>query len=90
MRKVFLLLFCISLFHSTQAQNFKDEKLDTKISEVTVFLQGAYIQRTGDKYLPKGRSILKVEALTPHMDPKSIQLKADGEFTWILYNRKLP
>jgi len=86
MKKILLLLLFTCLFISTQAQTFKEEKLTTKISEVTVFLQGAYVQRTGEKYLPKGRSILKVEALTPHMDSKSIQLKADGEFTILSVN----
>jgi hypothetical protein len=70
-------LFIISDLFS---QTFKEKELKTEINEVTVFLNGAQIFETGTVTIPTGRTILKVKNLSPYLDDKSIQVKADGDF----------
>lgn len=69
-------------------QTFKEKALKTEINEVTVFLNGAQIFETGTVSIPIGRTILRVKNLSPYLDDKSIQVKADGDFTILSVNHK--
>ncbi|MDH5399275.1 MAG: mucoidy inhibitor MuiA family protein [Cyclobacteriaceae bacterium] len=73
----------------SQNTTFKPNELKTTIKEVTVFLQGANITRTGKVDIPAGKSILTVKALSPHIDSKSVQIKASGNFTVLSVNHKI-
>lgn len=59
-----------------------------EIKEVTVFLNGAQIFEEGKITIPAGKTILRVTDLSPHIDEKSIQVKADGDFTILSVNHK--
>lgn len=87
MRLTFTILgiFIISDLFS---QTFKEKELKTEINEVTVFLNGAQIFETGNVTIPAGRTILRVKNLSPYLDDKSIQVKADGDFTILSVNHK--
>jgi Domain of unknown function (DUF4139)/N-terminal domain of unknown function (DUF4140) len=78
-------LFIISDLFS---QTFKEKELKTEINEVTVFLNGAQIFETGNTSIPTGKTILKIKNLSPYLDEKSIQVKADGDFTILSVNHK--
>ncbi len=78
-------LFIISDLFS---QTFKEKELKTEINEVTVFLNGAQIFETGSTSIPTGKTILKIKNLSPYLDEKSIQVKADGDFTILSVNHK--
>ncbi len=83
-------LFLIALFvHQANAQTFNEHSLNTTIKEVTVFLQGAQINRAGKTTIPSGKSIILVKSLSPYVDEKSIQVKAEGPFTILSVNHKL-
>ncbi len=71
------------------SQNFKEKELKTNIKEVTVFLNGAQIFEVGSVSVPSGNTILKVKNLSPFIDEKSIQVKAEGDFTILSVNHKL-
>ncbi|WP_196886804.1 mucoidy inhibitor MuiA family protein [Aureivirga sp. CE67] len=69
-----LLLLCIQI---TFAQKETEKKIDSKVDEVTVFLDGAQISRFKTISLPKGETILKFHQLSPYIDGKSVQVKGD-------------
>ncbi|MGB3585209.1 MAG: mucoidy inhibitor MuiA family protein [Tunicatimonas sp.] len=84
--------FLISLLvlgYQTMAQDTSEIELSTSITEVTVFLQGAYITRAGDTEIQPGNSVLTIKSLSPYLDSKSIQVKADGKFTVLSVNYAL-
>src|SRR5437879_1966187 len=88
MRAISTFLFLSSALVSV-SQNFKAKELKTNIKEVTVFLNGAQIFETGSVSVPSGNTILKVKDLSPFIDEKSIQVKAEGDFTILSVNYKL-
>ncbi|PQA56337.1 mucoidy inhibitor MuiA family protein [Siphonobacter curvatus] len=55
--------------------------LTSKLEKVTVFLNGAQIQRTAQTALPAGRTELYFKNLSPKLDKQSIQLRGEGNFT---------
>ena len=73
--KKLLILFSI-LFLSVQsfAQNEEYIDVDSKITEVTVFLRGAQIERTGSKLIDAGVSKMRFSYLSPDVDPNSIKV----------------
>ncbi|MDT0646535.1 DUF4139 domain-containing protein [Zunongwangia sp. F260] len=86
MKKILLLLVLIG--SSAFAQNFKEIPLSTSIKNVTVFLQGAQISREGEVQIPAGNSLLVLDGLSPHINDKSLQVSADGNFTILSVNHK--
>ncbi|MEO9967405.1 MAG: mucoidy inhibitor MuiA family protein [Reichenbachiella sp.] len=86
MKKIAFLLLVLS--HQILAQTFKEKELKTKMDEVTVFLQGAQISRSGELELPAGHTQIVIKSLSPHMDDKSIQVKGLGDFTILSVNHK--
>ncbi len=86
--KYFTLLLLI-LANETFSQSFKERELKTKIDEVTIYVQGGLVTRTGKLEIPQGKSILHIKSLSPHIDDKSIQVKATGDFTILSVNHKL-
>lgn len=79
MRKILLpfLLMAMGIY----GQELPEKNLQSSISEVTVFLEGAQISRTSKTQIPKGTTLLKLTSLSPFIDEKSVQVKAKGEFT---------
>ncbi|PMD93223.1 hypothetical protein BWI97_18580 [Siphonobacter sp. BAB-5405] len=55
--------------------------LTSKLEKVTVFLNGAQIQRTAQTSLPAGRTELYFKELSSKIDKQSIQLSGEGNFT---------
>lgn len=87
MKRIALILLLLS--SQLMAQNFKEKAVKSNISEVTVFLQGAQVTRTAKAEISPGNYLLRVESLSPHIDEKSIQVKAIGSFTILSVNHKL-
>lgn len=60
----------------------KDNKnVASKIEKVTVFLQGAQVERSAKQLLPVGKYNIVFGEISPRIDKKSIQLKAEGKLT---------
>ena len=70
------------------AQEIKMVEIKTDVSEVTVFIEGAQVLRKKNIELSQGKSILKFVNLSPFIDPKSVQVKADGELTVLSVNHQ--
>lgn len=62
-----------------QTDDFVD--VDTKITDVTVFLRGAQIERSGSKSINEGVSKLRFSYLSPDIDPNSIKVNGTGAVT---------
>lgn len=68
----FLLCFAVNA-------NANDEKIvESKISQVTVYSQGAQIYRTASYAVSKGVTEIIIEGVSPTIDVKSLQVKATG------------
>lgn len=78
MKKLSIILIVFSSFF-LQAQEIGEKEVTTQIKEVTVFIDGAQINREKKVDLQKGITTLKFTGLSPFVDAKSIQLKADGD-----------
>ena len=55
--------------------------LKTSIKDITVYLSGATISRTGSLSLPSGNSMVVIKDLPQDLNPQSIQVNGKGEFT---------
>jgi hypothetical protein len=78
MRQIFTLI-ALTLCTCLQAQTKKN--IDSKIEKVTVFLQGAQVQRSAKASLVNGKQELIFTNISPAIDKQSIQVKADGNVT---------
>ena len=87
MRSITLLL--ILSVSSAFSQSFTERALTSKIEQVTIFLEGAQVTRTGSIILPAGKSVIKLKELSPYIDGKSVQVKATGSFTVLSVNHNL-
>lgn len=85
-RKKLTLLFFLILAHGAYSSN---HNVESEVSEVTVFLNGAQVTRTFDADVKKGTQTLKVQGLSPYLDAKSIQLLGNGEFTILSIRHQL-
>ncbi|MBL4653152.1 MAG: DUF4139 domain-containing protein [Flavobacteriales bacterium] len=76
------LLFLLSVLITT-TQSFAQKEdyidIDSKITDVTVFLRGAQVERTGSKLIDAGVSKLSFSYLSPDIDPNSIKVSGAGE-----------
>ncbi len=69
-------------------QTISDKEIKTEVSEVTVFIENAQITRKTSQFVTKGKSNLKFINLSPFIDAKSIQVKADGLATVLSVNHQ--
>jgi len=68
----------------------KDNKpVASKIEKVTVFLQGAQVERSAKQALPAGKYNIVFGDISPGIDKKSIQLKAEGKLTVLSVTHQL-
>ncbi len=70
------------------AQEFSEKQIKTAVSEVTVFIENAQVTRKTSQLIPQGKSILKFINLSPFIDAKSIQVKANGSVTVLSVNHQ--
>jgi uncharacterized protein (TIGR02231 family) len=76
---LFLTLITTSFFQSSAKD--VEKVIKSKISNVTVFMQGAQIHRTGSSSIPKGTSTIIFEGVSPYINQQSIKASGKGSFT---------
>lgn len=81
MKKLLIAILCLSSFNLQAGDNSNEKKVKSKIKNVTVFLDGAQVHRTGYFKIPRGTTQLVFEGVSPNINPKSIQAKGRGSFT---------
>lgn len=85
MKNIFAFMVMFMVFFSAQAA---EKIIPSKITGVTVFLQGAQINRNASTNLKKGRSEIVFSKLSNSIDINSIQLGGKGRFTILsVYHR---
>ena len=57
------------------------DKQTTSINKVTVFTNGAQVERSKSVNLTSGEQVVTFTGLSPYMDKKSMQVKAKGQLT---------
>jgi len=77
MKKIVLAIFTICLISFT-ANAEKEAVVKSKINKVTVYTQGAQIQRKASYSVSKGITTLVIEGVSPNIDANSLQVQATG------------
>ena len=77
MKNIFLTLLSLCISCTIYAQ----QKIDSKIEHVTVFLSGAQVQRSVSAFAPSGKSDIIFKGLTPNLDGQSLVVSGEGDFT---------
>ena len=85
--KRFTYIVLVSCLLSVSAS--ADVEVNSTIDRITVFLNGAQITRHFNANLKKGVQVVKVKDLSPYIDPKTIQVKGNGEFTILSIRHQL-
>lgn len=80
MNKLFLLFVFAVITLNTFAQK-NVIPLKTSLKNVTVFLSGAQIERTGSLSIPDGNSLVVVTGLPADVVPQTIQVSGKGNFS---------
>lgn len=86
--KALNILLLSLIFSNVFSQEILEKEVKTEVNEVTVFLDGAQIVRKKSIELTKGKSIIKFVNLSPFIDAKSVQVKAEGELTVLSVNHQ--
>jgi len=69
-------LLAVAAFSETN-----EKQVTSKITDVTVFIQGAQIKRKASVQIPKGMSVIVFDQLANSIDPNSLQASGIGKFT---------
>ena len=89
MKRLIFPLLVLILSSSAIAQEIKEAPIPSQIQEVTLFLSGAQIFEKASGAIPSGESVVVIKGLSPYVDEKSIQVKAQGNFTIQAVNKRL-
>jgi hypothetical protein len=88
MKKIGILILGLIFSNLLFSQEIKVVEVKTDVNEVTVFIEGAQVVRKKSVDLTQGKSILKFVNLSPFIDPKSLQVKVEGEITVLSVNHQ--
>jgi N-terminal domain of unknown function (DUF4140) len=80
MRQIPILIAMSVCYYSSFSQK-ENQHIPSKIEKVTVFLQGAQVERTAKQNLSVGKYNIIFGGISPKINKQSIQLKADGKLT---------
>lgn len=86
--KVIPILVLSLFFGNLFSQTIFEIEVKSEVNEVTVFLSGAQIIRKKAIDLAKGKTIIKFTNLSPFIDAKSVQVKAEGDLTVLSVNHQ--
>lgn len=75
------MLLSINMLHA-------QEKIKTTAEQVTFYIDGAQVTRTKTLNLPAGETTLLFTGMSPYMDAKSMQVKAQGKLTVLGVNHQ--
>lgn len=87
MKRINILILGL-FFSSAYSQEPAEKIVKTEVNEVTVFLEGAQIISKKKVELLQGTTIIRFTELSPFIDPKSIQIKAEGDITVMSVNHQ--
>jgi hypothetical protein len=76
-----LLTLCLAIFAISTFAQIAQLKVESKIEKVTLFSQGAQVERKAQTQVPKGKTELIFGGISPNIDKQSIQIKGTGHFS---------
>lgn len=79
--KYFILSLALLFAPGVLPANENRKTVDSKIEEVTIFLNGAQVTRTAATNVPAGTATLVFGNVPAHISAQSIQVKGEGNFT---------
>ena len=85
--KSILLILAVAIAASCFAQ--QTQSLDSKVTNVTLFLSGAQVTRSAQSSLPAGITELTFSGLSETIDANTIRLTGEGNFTIISVNSRI-
>src|SRR5665647_496206 len=88
MKRIGVLILGLIFNNLVFSQEIKVVDIKTDVNEATVFIEGAQVIRKKSVDLTQGKSILKFVNLSPFVDPKSVQVKVEGELTVLSVNHQ--
>ena len=88
MKRIGILILGLIFSSLLFSQEIKIVEIKSDVNNVTVFIDGAQVIRKKIIDLTQGKSILKFENLSPFIDPKSVQVKVEGELTVLSVNHQ--
>jgi len=83
-----IILITILLFPFAVHSQIKENIINSKIKDVTVFFNGAQITRVATVTLNPGTNILKFDKLSYYIDPNSVQVEGSNKYTIVSVNHK--
>jgi hypothetical protein len=86
---IMLLLINITTVLTAQVVQIPQQKIDSKIENVTVFVNGGQVARSATASIPKGKSEVIFKGLTPNLDGKSLLVKGEGDFSIVSVKSQL-
>ncbi|PWK80260.1 uncharacterized protein (TIGR02231 family) [Mucilaginibacter oryzae] len=89
LKKLTTLTTAILLFIAPLAKADEEQKMASKVQKVTVFLNGAQVNRTAQVNVAAGNSTLIFDGLSPDIDVQSIQVNGAGDFTILSVKHEL-
>jgi hypothetical protein len=91
MNKILIMLLLINITSSLTAQvvQIAQQKIESKIENVTVFVNGGQVSRSATASIPKGKSEVIFKGLTPNLDGKSLIVKGEGDFSIVSVKSQL-
>lgn len=63
------------------SQSVKRVPVETKMEQVTVFMKGAQVKRTGKQMITQGKQEIVFTGISTDIEKQSVQVKADGKLT---------
>lgn len=76
-----LSIIAIAICFQTISFGQIEEEIGSSIKKVTVFTQGAQIEREASFSLQQGQMILKLTGLSPYIKKESVRIDGDGTYT---------
>jgi Domain of unknown function (DUF4139)/N-terminal domain of unknown function (DUF4140) len=90
MNKILIMLLLInSTALTAQVVQIPQQKIESKIENVTVFVNGGQVARSATASIPKGKSEVVFKGLTPNLDGKSLLVKGEGDFSIVSVKSQL-
>jgi hypothetical protein len=90
MNKILIMLFLIiTTALKAQVLQIPQQKIESKIENVTVFVNGGQVARSATASIPKGKSEVIFKGLTPNLDGKSLIVKGEGDFSIVSVKSQL-
>jgi hypothetical protein len=77
--KIATFIMCMTALMGVAQQEMKT--IDTKISEVTVFMSGAQVTESGSVSLREGENQIRIAGLPAQLDANSIQIEGNDAYT---------